>query len=367
MEVPIDSTTQPPKESKPGYIIQLDALRAIAVLGVLVYHWLPKELFLNSKLQWGILGVKLFFVLSGFLITGILLKCRDKIDFGGQNAGVTIRRFYIRRFLRLLPIYYLVLFLTIKSVSGWNLSYLWHFTYTSNIYFAFNKWDVNSPFWTLSVEEQFYLFWPLIIVFVPRKHLLKVILITILIAPLFRMLFFDVFKSGIKVELLTPACLDSLGMGSLLAYYYHDPQLLKNKNYLTNFCFWVGGTLFITLIFTRQYINGAIEFGLFDTVTALYFTWLVDRAARGFTGIAGNILEFKPLVNLGKISYGIYVYHSFLASKVPAYFNSKFHLFYPSSIWIEFFFKTVATIIIASFSWQFFEKPINNLKKYFEI
>lgn len=367
MEVIVDSTKQPLKESKTGYMIQLDALRAIAVLGVLVYHWLPKELFLNSKLEWGILGVRLFFVLSGFLITGILLKCKDKIDFHGQNAGATIRRFYIRRFLRLLPIYYLVLFLTINFVSGWDFSYIWHFTYTNNIYFALNKWDINSPFWSLSVEEQFYLFWPLIIIFTPRKHLLKVILGTILTAPLFRVLFGHFLGSGIKSQLLTFACLDSLGMGSLLAYYYHDKQLLKRKRYLSNFCFWVGGTLFITLIVTSPYIRGTIRFGLFDTVTALYFTWLVDRAARGFGGIAGKILEFQPLVNVGKISYGIYVYHSFLSYKVTEFFNNQFHLFYSSSIWIEFFLKTIVTLIIASVSWQFFEKPINNLKKYFEI
>ncbi|MFB2973380.1 acyltransferase family protein [Aerosakkonema sp. BLCC-F183] len=367
MELPIDSTTQPVKESKPDYMIQLDALRAIAVLGVLVYHWLPKELFLNSKLEWGILGVKLFFVLSGFLITGILLKCRDKIELYGQNTGELVRKFYIRRFLRLLPIYYLILFLTIISVSGWNFSYFWHFTYTSNIYYAFNKWDVNSPFWTLSVEGQFYLIWPLIILFLPRKHLLKVILVTILISPLFRILFFDLFKNGIKVQLLTFACLDLLGMGSLLAYYYHNPDLLKNKKYLSNFCFWVGGMLFISLIFTRHYIKGPLGFGLFDTVTALYFTGLVDRAARGFGGIVGNILEFKPLVNVGKISYGIYVYHSFVASKIPESFTSKLNLSYSKNIWIEFFLQTVATIIIASLSWHFFEKPINNLKKYFKI
>ncbi len=367
MEVPINSTTQPLKESKPGYMIQLDALRAIAVFGVLVYHWLPKELFLNSQLEWGVLGVKLFFVLSGFLITGILLKCRDKIELYGQNTGEIVRKFYIRRFLRLLPIYYLILFLTIVSVSGWNSSYVWHFTYTSNIYYTFNKWDVNSPFWTLAVEGQFYLFWPLIILFVPRKHLLKIILVTISIAPLFRILFFDAFQSGVQIQLLTFACLDTLGMGSLLAYYYYDKELLKNKTYLSNFCFWVGGTLFIALIFTKQYIEGRVGVGLFDTVTALYFTWLVDRAAQGFGGIAGNILEFKPLVNVGKISYGIYVYHSFVACKVPEVFNKRFNLSYPDSIWIEFFLQTVATLIIASLSSRFFENPINNFKKYFKI
>lgn len=95
--------------SQPGYMIQLDALRALAVFGVLIAHFAPPTFFLNSVFHSGELGVQLFFLLSGFLITGILLRCRDLVELGKQDVGYTIKTFYIRRFLRLMPIYYLVI------------------------------------------------------------------------------------------------------------------------------------------------------------------------------------------------------------------------------------------------------------------
>src|SRR4051812_27118470 len=89
----------------PAYMPQLDALRALAVLAVWFEHWGPEQ-----RVKWGLLGVRLFFVLSGFLITGILLRARDRVDPSDGGLGRTLRNFYARRFLRILPIYYLALF-----------------------------------------------------------------------------------------------------------------------------------------------------------------------------------------------------------------------------------------------------------------
>jgi peptidoglycan/LPS O-acetylase OafA/YrhL len=363
-----------PQNEQPPYMVQLDALRALAVFGVLVHHFLPQEFFLNSKIHWGPLGVRLFFVLSGFLITGILLRCRELVDLYNQDAWFTIRRFYVRRFLRLIPIYYLTIFATkildFNSISIKTI--VWHLTYTSNIYFSIHDWDATtSHFWSLSVEEQFYLFWPFIIILLPRKYLLTAILLTIVIGPFFRILIMAVgLSNGTREYILTFACLDSLGMGALLAFCNQNRESLKQaKKYLCIFCFWLGIPSFVALNWvglpnTDNSIVGFLEVALGDMTASMFFVWLIDRAARGFRGFTGVLLEWEPLIYLGKISYGIYVYHLLIAHVLDQLFT---YLGSPllDWVWIKFLIKTVATITVAVISWQFFEKPINALKRNF--
>lgn len=98
--------------SQPIYMVQLDALRAFAVFGVLLAHFFP-SFPLTHWLDTGSLGVQLFFVLSGFLITGILLRLKEEIKAETSTPGFAIRRFYIRRFLRIFPIYYLTIFIAV--------------------------------------------------------------------------------------------------------------------------------------------------------------------------------------------------------------------------------------------------------------
>ena len=101
-----------------------------------------------------------------------------------------------------------------------------------------------------------------------------------------------------------------------------------------------------------------------DSALGLIFTWLIDRTARGFKGVIGQTLEFKPIVYVGKISYGIYVIHNFM----PDIVNRAFHVFgisdHSSQITIAVF-STVATIVLATISWRFLESPINELKRFF--
>ena len=117
-----------PVAAAPRYMPQLDSLRAIAVIGVMVHHFWPKgEILLG--LTTGFLGVQLFFVLSGFLITGILLRARDVVSAGLQSTRTEIRRFYIRRFLRIFPLFYGMLAVTwIVGVPEVRDSLAWHLT-----------------------------------------------------------------------------------------------------------------------------------------------------------------------------------------------------------------------------------------------
>src|SRR5208337_4189358 len=149
----------------------LDGIRALAVIAVMIQHFDP------GTVRWiklGHVGVRVFFVLSGFLITGILLQARQSAEIDGLSKWRVLRNFYARRFLRIFPIYYLVILVTwvagiaeMRESVGWNLSYL------SNFYF-YQRGTGNysvTHLWSLAVEEQFYLLWPLLILFLPRKWL----------------------------------------------------------------------------------------------------------------------------------------------------------------------------------------------------
>jgi peptidoglycan/LPS O-acetylase OafA/YrhL len=188
----LDSSKKELEIKNKGYMIQLDSLRALAVLSVSLLHFTPDvpNSFASSLKPIYLLfhGVPLFFVLSGFLITAILLRCRDIIRSNNQSVGFTLRRFYIRRFLRIFPIYYLTLFVTALIFKQVRSAFFWHLTYTTNIMvFLRDAWDTTSThFWTLSMEEQFYIIWPCIILLAPKKHLLKAILATVLLAVISR-------------------------------------------------------------------------------------------------------------------------------------------------------------------------------------
>jgi peptidoglycan/LPS O-acetylase OafA/YrhL len=359
--------------NKLRYMVQLDGLRALAVFGVMIEHFVPDTYPLRAVLPWGGLGVKLFFVLSGFLITGILLRCRDLIDSRKQDAGFTVRQFYIRRLLRIAPIYYITIAVTaLANIKPAREALIWNITYTSNIYYSLKGvWEGPiSHLWSLSVEEQFYLVWPWLILFIPRKHILKTIIFTIAIGPLFRLIGSGISLNQIATGALTFSCLDSLGMGALLAFYSQDYERAElSRSKLCNFCLWVSIPLFIILqIVHLFYIEELSHTSVVeDTVTALLFTGLIGRAAEGFGGFVGTILELKPLVYFGKISYGIYIYHNFMY--IILLYPSIFRFLglpLPNSVLIQFFYKVVATLIVAILSWHLIEKPINNFKRFFE-
>lgn len=360
-----------------NYMPQLDALRFFAVFGVMVAHlWHPRRLpWLLGDLDWAGLGVRLFFVLSGFLITGILLDCRISAEKSGIPIMFFIRQFYARRFLRIFPIYYLVVFITIivdlppaREIWGWLV------TYTTNIYITVNNEWVGKlgHFWTLAVEEQFYLIWPWIILFIPRRWLLPIIVFFISLSPIYRAFAyqiypFDVGAMDFKAATLTPANLDSLALGALLAVLWKsDIPKPVLQTYLTRLILPIGLILYtICLVLYHYRIKPSIFFIAGDFSASLIFTWLVSSTGLGFKNWFGKILEFPPLSYLGKITYGIYVYHYFAPLiLVPVLAHFGYDLQVPGLR--NFVLSGILTIIVAVLSWHWLELPINNLKKYFQ-
>ena len=356
---------------KPGhYKIQLDALRAFAVLAVVLGHSLSEQSFWN-RIGIGFLGVRLFFVLSGFLITGILLRCRQEAELSGVTKSQILKSFYFRRVLRIFPAYYFVL--CVFSLLGLQVlidTFAWHFFYLSNYYFALKgEWlEPISHFWSLGVEEQFYLFWPFVVLFIPFRWFLPVLGGVILSSPVLRYLLAVFFENGITAKSPGFACMDLLGLGGLLAYLHFTqgathPSVRKFARW-TWFCGW---SLFVvSFILKRSDHAWAIRVALLDLSVGLIFVWIVHAFSKGVGGPIKSVLEWKPLIYVGQISYGIYLYHNLMVW-MTGRFTQTMHLskMVPDPGPLRFLFIMMTTLITASLSWHLLEQPMNQLKDRF--
>jgi peptidoglycan/LPS O-acetylase OafA/YrhL len=354
---------------------QLDGLRFLAIMGVIVQHnWGPPALpWIFGPIDWGLLGVRLFFVLSGFLITGILIGGREL----GERRLFFMRQFYVRRFLRIFPIYYLVLVVVLlTAVEPARQVWPWLFSYTTNIYIWHNlNWMGHlGHLWTLAVEEQFYLVWPWLMLFLPRRWLVPALVGLVCLAPLYRLYASfhyaaDAGYGGSYTSFaFTFAVLDSLGLGALLALaadrYREEGERLRRV--LTRVVLPLGVAGWLTLLAVFHYGKGGehVRLALDQTALALIFCWLVGCAAWGFRGSFGALLEWRPIIYLGKISYGIYIFHNL----VPVVFGAaarKLGVDYQDAGIVNFVASSLATFAVAALSWHFFEGPINGLKRHF--
>ncbi len=342
---------------------QLDSLRALAVFAVFITHSEVKNLGPVPSGALGGLGVQLFFVLSGFLITRILLECRN--DYSPAHA---IGRFYIRRVLRLFPIYYLTIAIFAILRNPHILEGLpWHLTYTSNIFFARRgTLDLlGAHFWTLSVEEQFYLLWPWLIVLLPSRWLPRLLFGTVLIAIGYRLICTEVGWSGPFAWALLPPILDQFGIGAALAMYWNAA---RRRPWMEAFM-QKGALIVLPLALLSAYTTPLLPrfMAVFDPLLrGVAFALIIHGAALGYAGTFGKVLEWPPLLHLGRISYGLYVYHPFCAWFVTGALR---HMAHPASRYpFQHLFLFVSlTIIVANVSWHYFEKPIASLKRKFDV
>jgi len=330
----------------------------------MVHHFLPIDHYIPSDyVTLGFLAVRLFFVLSGFLITGILL------DYRSDERGQALRRFYSRRILRIFPIYYLTIFIALAlQVRPIQEGAFWHLTYLSN-YVAVSHPEWMGPashFWSLAVEEQFYLVWPFILLFVPQKHLPKVIIGSISLAVLFRGFVLFVLSMPIDAAgIFTFATLDSLGGGALLALFRYDERLRTRLPTLMK-SFLIAGLGIVTLC-TVLYIYN-IGFRILHTFLclgiSLLFVVLIEKTARGFTGKARTVMEASTVLYIGKISYGLYVYHNFMLAIVLYYLLKRTAV--PDYRLVALL-ATVATFAAAIVSWHLIERPVAQLKNRLDV
>lgn len=351
-----------------GHMPQLDALRTFAVLLVVVYHWFPTGEGIN-RLPNGTTGVMVFFVISGFLITRILLENRNRISAGQAGLGDTYRNFFIRRALRIFPLYYVVITfvrLALPQASDIDEHPLYYYFYGYNILLhQTGNWsDLLSPFWTLGVEEQLYLIWPWVVLLTPKSAFRWVIVGMIVGGVLFRGYG---YTQGDLDGVLTPASFDAFGLGALWAYVLTErpdslPAFLKNLAITAGLALpgFTGLVLLpgdhpLVVLFQRLMISTLSLF-------------VIVRASMGVGGPAGWVLNNGVLQYIGRISYGIYVFHMLVPGYVvPFLLRVSNRLGVPLTLgyWSHRLFSLAVLLTLASVSWYVFEKPINELKRYF--
>ncbi|THU41531.1 acyltransferase [Niastella caeni] len=347
-----------------NYILQLDGLRFFAVGGVMSGHWLNISYLKNINPFFASAGVNLFFVLSGFLITQILLQVKKN----GVSTPLALKQFYIRRFLRIFPLYYFVIFAgRLIKIPTSETHFIWFFTYTTNILCTINSGQCGffTHLWSLAVEEQFYIVFPFVILFVPLRLILKSFYIIIGLAFLSKVfVFFFLRQYEWASYSLTPCCFDCFGIGSILAFYkIFSPEklqeLLKRK-----YLFFLFLAIAVGL-YTVSFLGSTYTFfsSVFYRLTySIFCFWLIGVASTtSFKGVFKYILENKIITYLGKISYGIYVYHHFMPYLFSYIGWDENHSLLTNSI---IYFLT--TVLISTLSWFLFEKPINDLKRYFD-
>lgn len=349
---------------------QVDSLRTFAVLAVVFAHTIPASYRIGvyDFAEFGAYGVFSFFVISAFLITSQLLVSRDHLRGGTGNFGDVLKRFYARRALRLLPIYYLVLFaVTAADLGTMRQEVAWHAAMLSNILFAVHPVYENiSPaghFWSLSLEWQFYAVWPFVVLLLGERALIVVTAAVWLFSVacwsglLFLGTTFDNSSIGYSI--------DALAVGAMLAIAVRRQWPLERWLWLCwpLLAVWLAGTALFLLGW--QETAWRVEFVQHEAML-LAFAGLLFAATRGIGGWAGRVLDNRRLQYVGIISYGIYLYHQFVIDVHHSLFAYVLHRpqLIPDGLGLTIAVFAVS-VAVAALSWEVIEQPINRWRHRF--
>ncbi len=360
-------------------IAQIDGLRAIAILLVLSFHFINNQLeqttlpigkILYKVTSFGWSGVDLFFVLSGFLIGGILIANKEKKRY--------FSTFFIRRFVRIVPSYYLLLviyiiliqipifknyyfFTRFNDIPMWSYFALLHNIYMANLHSMGNV--ALSITWSIGIEEQFYILVPFIIYFIQKKYLHYLLILIIILANIFRLNYPATNQEVFSIAgyVLLPCRMDAIAFGVLLAWIndrYGLPYFVK-KYYSFIIASMIGILFLCVVLILKFHTIGVIR----NTFFALFFSCCIAIALGKPTSIYGNLLSKKWLGWIGKISYSLYLFHYLIIGVCCAIAQQYFNF---SSYNVQFITLFLAFMFSFFFAWvvyKFMETPIVNLGK----
>lgn len=343
------------------YFESLDGVRCFCIVAVLWHHSLPDNLPLI--LHRGFLGVDMFFILSGFLIVTLLLREKS------QNRSLSLKKFYTRRVLRIFPAYYGLLFcvglMYLTARSNTESSALFFSTLPWNLTFLSNCLLVQAnglgALWSLAVEEQFYLLWPTVEKYLQSK-LIYIVLGSVLGIN-------QIINLGVGYGVLskphwvpdatfTPICL-----GILLAHLLHRPSTFASLFPIFGWRYapivWLG--LFMIVLYAAP----SDIFGWPRLILQVLMLMLLGSLVVREDHTLSPLLRYAPIVRLGQISYGVYLYHLWIFSITAAIIQviqTHFQIALPISLFIS---GSLLSIAIAELSYRFYETPFLNLKKRF--
>jgi peptidoglycan/LPS O-acetylase OafA/YrhL len=373
----------------------LDGLRGLAALMVVAHHsafsygmtgFFDKAYLRATSLLW--VGVDLFFVLSGFLITNILLETKHSPNY--------FRTFYARRFLRIFPLYYaylavlyfLVPLLGSPLPESLTSVQIWQWTYTSNIYIGFHGFpdQTINHLWSLAIEEQFYLVWPLLVLLLRERNLKEAIVGLFLFLPFIRSVCLSL---GLPVYFLTSFTLcrmDGLLLGALISLLLRDGLLEKIRlpqfSRVIQRLDWTVTILLAAFVVlycilrNDQFLFNALTWPWYGqcigySLVSLPLAYIVFRSIAHGPNRLKRILEVRPLRAVGKYSYALYLLHAPIIFRGGALFQIPDVLkslppqwSFVTSIYIILLQFTVS-ILAAMLSWHILEKHFLKLKKYF--
>jgi len=359
--------------SVPARIRQLDGLRGLAVIGVAWHHWAPRW---RDPIPFEI-GLFFFFVASGFLVTAGLLRgahassgspsasCRR--DSSPPRRSLALYpTFLSRRALRILIPYFAALALAaILAAGDVRQAYTWYILPICNIHMALTGAEPAgiTHFWTLAIQQQFYLVWPLLILVLPRRALVPAITLLVLAAPLWRCFGPGLAPNVADSSLLGLTALDYLGCGSLLAIARHHrpdgplPGLAPAA--------WISFAAYLILFAFWKYDHPIPGIRWFQqTFFAIACCGLIDATNRRINGPLGRLLETRFLLHIGALSYSLFLLHNlspFIGGHlIPQLWKHPFD----SSLGeiLRIFLYAILSYLLAFVSWRLIEQPLEKLR-----
>jgi len=358
-------------------------VRGVAIILVLLYHQTLMQPLSRADRAWRVLvgtgwtGVALFFVLSGFLISGILLDSKGHSRY--------FRNFYARRFLRIFPLYYAVLIFSLvilgqivmpafdiaggSSLTASTQHQAWYWFYLVNWWLAFHGVAHESYLdiaWSLSIEEQFYLVWPLVVWILWPRALGWLCGLLIAAAVVLRPALLAHGAAPVTIKMISSSYVDALGVGALLAL---AARSLILRRLFAAAAPWVLGAAVV--VFLAVWVGHPSEWSFNSQSMCMPLAVLASGAM--VIGAYANIpvlhwLSWPPLRFFGRYSYAMYLLHLPLQIVVHALFAPNDHVIFGSVLPAQllfYIFCTVWTVVVALFSWHLVERPCLSLKRYF--
>lgn len=373
-----------PRFSLSGRIPELDGIRGAAISMVVVWHYfignmsaprhsLEAYALAAGGLAWS--GVDLFFVLSGFLIGGILIDARVSSNY--------FRVFYVRRFFRIVPLYYMFLFVclivpSLVQLLGWasRVAWLWqdalpwssHLVFLQNFWIAYrNSWGMTplSPMWSLAVEEQFYLTLPLAIRLLSRRHLVTFLIAGVLFAPLSRLLLHILWPDHpLAWHTLMPCRADALLLGVLGAVFMRQPTcrawLLSRRNLMRSLLFVLASGIVVLTRYAFGFWNqtGTLVVTVGFTWLAAFYVCVLLYALLWGDSLLSRGFRWGWLRWLGSIAYGVYLTHQLVLNLAYGLIWSRRPMILSVANFGVSLSALALTLLLCQFSWEFFEKPL---------